>query len=150
MIAVNEIKTQGFFLGLQDEHVSKIAEICHEEVLQAQQFIFKEGQEAKKLYILVQGTVAIQVPLRKYQYVIVNTVEDRGALFGCSALVDQKRYNAAAKCLGATRILAINAADLEVLFNDDPVLGLAFMRKVAALINQRLLSLRDRLISSIT
>ncbi|MCK5514472.1 MAG: hypothetical protein KAJ00_08235, partial [Deltaproteobacteria bacterium] len=67
-----------------------------------------------------------------------------------SALVEPKRYSAMVKCLSETRVLSIGGEELEELFKNDPVMGLTFMKKIASLIDQRLITMRSRLISNIS
>jgi len=150
MVSVEDLKASGFFKDLQDSYLLKIADLCQEETFQPQDVIIGEGDEAKKIYILIEGNIAIQIHLKKYQYVVVNTIGKKGELFGWSALVEPKSYSASVKCLEETRVFSINGEELERLFEDDPVLGLTFMKKIASLIDHRLNVLRARLISSIS
>ena len=150
MSSIEHLKASGFFQGFKDEHIEKISKLCQEEICQPQDVIIKEGEEAKNLYILTGGVVAIQIQLKKYQDVIVSTIEKKGELFGWSALVEPKCYTASVKCLEKTKVLSICGEELEKLFEDDPVMGLAFMQKIASLIDNRLITMRKRLISSIS
>jgi CRP-like cAMP-binding protein len=150
MTTLEDLRENSFFEALPDAYLSKIAELCHEEVFQAQDIIVNEGEEAHKLFILMEGSIAIQLPLKKYHYVIISTLEEKGALFGWSSLVEPKRYSAAVKCLDKTRVLSLSGKELEKLFQQDPVMGLAFMKKIANLIDQRLISMRNRLVSTLS
>jgi CRP-like cAMP-binding protein len=150
MTSIEDLKLSSFFQDFKKDHLSKIEKLCHEEVYQAQDVIIKEGEGAKKLYILIEGVVAIQIQLKKYQDAIVSTIEKKGELFGWSALVEPKCYTAAVKCLEKVKVLSICGEELEKLFEDDPVMGLAFMKKIASLIDNRLITMRKRLISSIS
>lgn len=150
MTSIEYLKASSFFQDFREEHLSKIAKLCHEEIYQPQDVIIKEGEGAKKLYILIEGVVAIQIQLKKYQDAIVSTIEKKGELFGWSALVEPKCYTAAVKCLEKVKVLSVCGEELEKLFEDDPVMGLAFMKKIASLIDNRLITMRKRLISSIS
>lgn len=150
MTSIEDLKLSSFFQDFKKDHLSKIEKLCHEEVYQAQDVIIKEGEGAKKLYILIEGVVAIQIQLKKYQDAIVSTIEKKGELFGWSAMVEPKCYTAAVKCLEKTKVLSICGWELEKLFEDDPAMGLAFMKKIASLIDNRLITMRKRLISSIS
>ena len=86
----------------------------------------------------------------KYQDVIISTIDNKGELFGWSAVVEPRRYTATVKSLEQAVVLSIHCAELEHLFTRDPALGLAFMKKIASLIDSRLVSLRKRLISTIS
>ena len=150
MTTREDLKASSFFKDLPDAYLGKIAELCREEVFQAQDIIINEKEEAHKLFILMEGSIAIQLPLKKYHYVIISTLEEKGVLFGWSSLVEPKRYSAAVKCLDKTRVLSLSGKELEKLFQEDPVMGLAFMKKIANLIDQRLISMRNRLVSTIS
>ena len=150
MPPLEHLKASGFFHDFKDEHLEKIARLCQEEICQPQDVIIKEGEEAKNFYILIEGTLAIQIQIKKYQDAIVSTIEKKGELFGWSAMVEPKSYTASVKCLEKTKVLSICGGELEKLFEDDPVMGLAFMQKIASLIDNRLITMRKRLISSIS
>jgi CRP-like cAMP-binding protein len=98
----------------------------------------------------MEGSVALQIQLKKYHHVIVSTIEGSGELFGWSALVEPRRYSATIKCLARSRVFSMPGEELERLFQHDPPLGLHFMKKIAGLIDQRLNVLRHRLVSSIS
>jgi len=150
MVSIEDLKTNSFFRDFGDEYLSEIVRLCEEETCQADDFIIKEGGAAEKLYVLLEGTVAIQIHLKEHQDVIVSTMEERGELFGWSALVEPRCYTASVKCLENSRVLSVRGEALEMLFRNDPVMGLAFMKKIASLIDSRLYTTRSRLISCIS
>jgi hypothetical protein len=47
-------------------------------------------------------------------------------------------------------LFSISTSELEQLFKDDPLMGFVFMKRIACLIDNRLSSMRKRLISSIS
>jgi CRP-like cAMP-binding protein len=150
MPSIDDLRINTFFQGLQDVFLEKICNHCQEETFQDQDIIFEEDAPAQKLYILHDGAVAIQIHVRKYQNIIINTIEEKGELFGWSALVESKQYTATVKCLKKTTVFSIRTAELEQLFEDDPLMGFVFMKKIASLIDSRLSSMRNRLINSIS
>ncbi len=150
MPLINNLKSYIFFQGLPDIFLEKIRKLCREEVLQNQDIIFEEGQKAEKIYVLQKGAVTIQIRLKKYQDVIISTIEGKGELFGWSALVEPKKYSATVKCLKETTVCSLSADDLESWFKDDPLMGFMFMKRIAGLIDKRLSGMRERLIRSIS
>ncbi len=150
MVSIDELKASSFFRDLKDVYLLKIEKLCQEEMFQTRDFIVKEGEEAKKIYILIEGSIAIQINLKKYHHVIISTIEEKGELFGWSALVEPKCYSATVKCLDKTKVLSISGKELEELFKNDPVMGLTFMKKIASLIDHRLITMRNRLAGSIS
>ena len=150
MVPIADLKASSFFRDLDEVYLTRIAKLCKEETFNAQDVIVNEGDEAAKFYILIDGGVAIQIHLKKYHYVILSTIEDKGELFGWSALVEPKCYSATVKCLRETTVLSIGGEELEELFKQDPVMGLTVMKKIASLIDQRLITMRSRWASSIS
>lgn len=150
MVSIDDLKASHFFQDLKEGYLLKIAKLCREETFETEEVIVNEGDEAKNIYVLIDGGVAIQVHLKKYHYVIISTIEEKGELFGWSALVEPKRYSATVKCLSETKVYAIGGEELDKLFESDPVMGLTFMKKIASLIDKRLNTTRSRLVSSIS
>jgi CRP-like cAMP-binding protein len=150
MVSLEHLKASSFFQDLKDEYLSKIVNLCLEETYQAGDFIIREGEEAEKLYILFEGTITIQIHLKEHQDVIVSTIEEKGELFGWSALVEPRCYTASVKCLEKASVLSVRSEELDTLFKDDPVMGLTFMKKIASLIDSRLYTTRNRLVSCIS
>ena len=150
MSLIDDLRAGAFFQELPGVYLEKISGLCEEESLQEQDIIFKEGAHAEKIYILNKGAVALQVHLSKYQDIIISTIEEKGELFGWSALVEPKKYSATVKCLKETKVFSLSADRLEQLSKDDPLMGFVFMKKIASLIANRLSSMRNRLLSSIS
>ena len=150
MASIEDLKLSSFFKGLNDEYLTKIGALCQEETYRADDVIIKEGEEAKRLYILLEGAMVIQIHLKEHQDVIVSAVEEEGELFGWSALVEPRCYTASVKCLETSRVLSVPGEELETLFKNDPVMGFTFMKKLASLIDRRLCTTRNRLVSCLS
>jgi CRP-like cAMP-binding protein len=149
MSLINDLKRGAFFQELADDYLEKISNLCDEEILHNQDIIFEEGAKAEKIYILQKGAVSLQINLKKYQDIIISTIEEKGELFGWSALIEPKKYSATVKCLKETTVYSISTDKLEQWFEDDPLMGFVFMKRIASLIDNRLSSMRKRLLSSI-
>jgi CRP-like cAMP-binding protein len=150
MVLPGELKSCEFFRDFPDSFLAKLADRCQVETFQDEERIFREGEEATKVYLLMEGKVTLQIQLKQYHHVIVGTIEERGELFGWSALVASKRYSASVQCLGKSSVLSLKGEELEKLFEEEPLLGLHFMKKIAGLIDRRLIALRQRLVSSLS
>ena len=150
MSLITDLMAGAFFQDLPYSCLEKISTYCQEETRQNQDIIFEEGAPAEKIYILHEGAVALQVRLSKYQEIIISTIEEKGELFGWSAMVEPKKYTATVKCLKETKVFSLSADKLEQLFKDDPLMGFVFMKRIACLIENRLSSMRNRLLSSIS
>ena len=63
MITARTLSQLGLFMGLPDEQLEAIAGLCEEVICQEGEFLFKEGERAERMYILLEGKVKIQVRL---------------------------------------------------------------------------------------
>lgn len=150
MTTLEVLKASTYFQSLKEQDLEKISALFQEQLVSANEFIFREGDPATRIYMLVEGSVAIQVKVTELQDAVVGTFSRPGELFGWSAVLPNKHYTASAKCLKAARALFIEGTQLEALFSDDPALGFLFMKIIAGLIDRRLLATRQRLLSNIS
>jgi CRP-like cAMP-binding protein len=100
------------------------------------QFIFFEGDPAIYFYTLIKGRVNLSVGKAGISVFIVNHAGDS---FGWSSLVARDEYSASAECMEATTVIKINRKVIEEIISEYPNDGLVFMKRLAALLGQRLL-----------
>jgi len=111
------------FQRLTDDQLQKVAALCSQEVYEAGATIFHAGNSAERLFVLVDGKVALQIelpmqPAQLRKRVTVDAV-NRGELFGWSGLVEPHIYTLSAICLQRTEVLTIDAPRLSALLRDD-------------------------------
>ena len=111
------------FQRLTDDQLQKVAPLCSHEVYKAGITIFRAGNIAERLFVLVDGKVALQMelPVQESQLrkrVTVDVV-NRNELFGWSGLVEPYIYTLSAICLQEAGVLAIDAPRLSALLRDD-------------------------------
>ena len=146
------LKRAEVFLGLSDSDLGKIAALpsCREETYQSEEVIFRDGDEAKHLYVLEEGRVdlVMEVPPRSKQ-AATKVVVDRittGGLFGWSALVRPHLYVMSAICEEPSRVVSISGADLLSLFESDYHIGYKTFQGLAHIIGARLRDVEQVLI----
>ena len=110
--------------------------------------VFKENEDARKLYVLLEGKVAIQYEVGRNMEAIVHTVT-AGQAFGWSALVQPYQFTASARCMEDSSIVTVDRASMRGLIEMDCHLGFLIMEKLAELISGRLRDTRIQLISMI-
>ena len=98
-------------------------------------FLFKEGDSALFLYVLVEGGIRVRLGQKGY---LSHVVIRPGEAFGWSSLLGRDAYTASAECTKATRVIKIDRKKLEQLFAENPTEGLIFFRRLARVIGQRL------------
>jgi CRP-like cAMP-binding protein len=105
--------------------------------------IFQQGEEAKQLYILIQGEVDLTVKTQEEIALMTSKIEKEGAVFGTPSLMEPFRYNVTAKCLKPTKVLAIEAHHIRKKIEENPRMGVEIMRKLASIYFNRLNELRS-------
>ncbi len=151
MVSLDALRVVPIFAGLGEDDLEKIIPLCHEEVHGDETKLFDEGSQARVLYVIEEGKVAIEVDFHVSRgmspHPITVTEARANEIFGWSALVSPHHMTASARCMGRTKLIAIDGPKLNELLEQDPRLGLTVMRNVAQLIRARLLSTRASLVS---
>ena len=132
------------FKGLDEDELEAIAEICEVVEFRYGDYVFREGDEADRLYIIEQGAVRISrdVPGAGEEAL---TVLKRGACFGEMAVFDRSRRSTDAIAHGRCSLLTIARADFEHLLENDRELAHKVLWSVVRLLCERLRSTNDSL-----
>jgi CRP-like cAMP-binding protein len=147
MISPELLRRFPFFAGFSELELKRLAMAGHERSLAEGQVLFQEGEPADECHFLVEGEIEIlicagegcpeSVPLASLP---------AGELIGWSALVRPNIYTASARAARASRVIAFNRADLELL-TSEAHLGSLWMTRVAQVIGRRLKDTRIQLLS---
>jgi len=139
------IRESELFKGVPEHIHAEISEISTEEVLNEGHVLFKVGEPAEYLYILAEGLVELTVPGEQR---LSFSVDEFGAVFGWSALVEPKQYTATATCKKNSKVIRLDAERLMRLFTKHPAEGLHIMRRLAGIVAGRLMICYDELTKS--
>jgi CRP-like cAMP-binding protein len=141
---------QGFelFEGLNEDELKAVATLGHEENFDEGEVIFQEGTEARRVYLLSEGRVALRfrLPLKPPTRETTMETVGKGETFGWSALVRPHRLTATAICSEPTKCLVFEREDLQRLFQENNHIGYLVVEHVAAIIASRLRDVRLQLI----
>ena len=144
MISPEMLRRYPYFAGVSDASLKAIAVVADEETVAAGTTMFTEGDPAVKLYVIVKGQVDIQYTLGSGELRTVDTLVD-GDLLVWSALVEPHKCTTVGTAVRDTQLLAIDAAKLRELCEQDPLLGHRLMSQVAKLLAHRLEGARIQL-----
>ena len=89
MVGIEKIKNAEIFVGLSDDELRLIAPICQEEDLPRGTVIWKAGDSADRVYILLEG--AAQINLRGKATIDITVP---GRILGWSAFVKLHAHRA--------------------------------------------------------
>jgi len=130
MLKPEDLTTIPLFQGFDIKQIEKLLRFAEERSYNQGDFIFKQNEEAKKLYILEKGTVDIVLnPPSKPQMTIAT--ETSGGVFGLPAIRAPHRYTADAKCLEPCQLLALDGEKVRELCYQEPDLGGQLMENLA-------------------
>ncbi len=131
------IQVSPFFQEIPPRVLEKMTRLFKERSFPPGSIILKENSRARRLFILLQGTVVLSIRRREGE-LIMEVVKKKGSLFGWSALVSPKTYTATAKALEDVRVLIADGMRLEKVFQRYPSSGWRFLRRLSSIISTRL------------
>ena len=128
---------------LNPQCVAKLLPLAKDKLFHRDQLIFPEGARSEYLYIIVAGSVALESiaagrPLR------IQTLH-AGDAMGWSALVPSSVTHFQARALSEVSTLAFRGDVLRQACDQDSALGYAFMKRLLALVTERLDATRMQL-----
>ncbi|MFH1757063.1 MAG: cyclic nucleotide-binding domain-containing protein [Pseudomonadota bacterium] len=133
-----------YFREMPDKAFPEMAKLFGETSFSKGSMILKEDSRARRLFILLEGTVSLSLR-RGGGDIVMEIIKKKGSLFGWSSLVPPKKYTATAKALENTRALTIQGKDMELFLKRHPSFGLLFFQKLSSLIATRLYHTRSLL-----
>lgn len=140
----NLIRKFSCFRDMTDEQVQLIAKISNSICYPSNYVLFKEGEDGKILYLLIDGDVEIFYTTDKDDLHKVDTVSSE-EIVGCSAMVPPFVYTATVQALNDVEVLEIGTQELRQLIDQDPQLGLKFQEYLIQILSDRILDLRKDL-----
>jgi CRP-like cAMP-binding protein len=137
MISPESLRRHHCFAPIAEQSLKALAMIANERSVPAGAVLFREGDRADALSIILEGRVDIQYTLREGDLRTVDTLVE-GDLLGWSALVEPYRMTGVAKTCSNTRLIDVDAKGLRVLCERDPLLGYRLLTQVVRLLADRL------------
>ena len=142
MTTIAALKEFPFFRDFNGKQLKKLAALAKEETYPAGTQLYCVGDEARSLYFLKAGKIALLMdnymgPGKPPMQVTVDMIT-RGESMGWSAVVEPFLYTLGARCIEDTKLIALNAAQLRDVMADDCDLGFKILQSTAKVIATRL------------
>ncbi len=99
--------------------------------------LFKQGELAEYLYVVIEGEVHIKFKPDDGPALIVARVQHEGVV-GWSAAIGSPSYTSSAICATDCQLLCTRSQDLRQLCEDNRDTGILLLERLAALISERL------------
>jgi CRP-like cAMP-binding protein len=126
-----------FSEGLDDEIVDLIAGCAKNVVFQANDYIFREGDNAEHFYLIRHGTVALETFVPGRGAVNFLTVKS-GEILGASWLVPPYRWTHDSRAVELTRAIAFDCACLRDKCEADHHVGYELMKRFVPTLVERM------------
>jgi CRP/FNR family cyclic AMP-dependent transcriptional regulator len=138
MTTTQILKKTSLFKALSDDQFKAVVRLSQEKSFQPGEEIFKHGQQAKTLYVLVSGSVSLRTDAPEELDLMAETFQETGNVFGIASLTKSHIYNVTAHCTRSTIALSFDSAGLQEIIRQEPVYGLEVMAELAQLYMYRL------------
>jgi CRP-like cAMP-binding protein len=125
------------FRGLTPEELEMLAGLFHPERYAAQQVIFRQGDRAEKLHILLTGEIEILLQPYDGEKLLVATISP-GGIFGWSAALGRRQYTSDAVAVVEGEGLSIRGKALRSFCQAHPQSGVVLLERLAEVISSRL------------
>ena len=132
-----KIADKEIFSLLTSKQIGEISEAAVIKDFVADQIIYDRKEEAKNLFILLEGEVSLRVPSREDTSIDslsleIENITQHGALFGTNVLFDVKRYMTRARAIKPSKVMILDAKNfLEIITkNKSEFIVMTYLAKV--------------------
>lgn len=144
MISPEILRRYPYFAAAHDDSLRDLAMMCEEETIPSGTVMYREGDKADKMYILVEGEVDVQYTLGSGELRTVDTIV-AGELMMWSALVEPYKSTAVVTTRENCRLIAIDAVQLRAFCEKDQVVANTMLLHLTKLLATRLEGARIQL-----
>ena len=133
-----------FVEDMEPYQIDRLAVMAKEVGFETDQIIFREGDTHKQFYIVLSGTVALEVIGVGGAFRVL-TVE-RGGELGWSFMLAKTGRHFRARAMDTVRALAFDGDELQKACEGDAVFGYRLTKRVLRVVSDRLEATRIRLL----
>src|SRR5215475_7246282 len=122
--------------------LNEIGAICREIKVSRGEVIFRIGDVSKDVFILAEGSVELGYGLISVDESKPGTIREPGEFFGWGALAGDGNYRLInAMAVQDTRLIVVDGVALMNLLQNHPTAGFRFVRKLLAIILNRIVTM---------
>ncbi len=144
MISPETLRRYPYFANVGEESLKALAMIAEEKDVPAGTEMFREGDPAETLHVIVEGEVEIRYLLGTGEQRAVDTLVP-GDLLCWSALIEPYKTTSIGTATKDTHLVCLDAKRVRDLCEQDPLLGFRLTRQIAKLLAVRLEGARIQL-----
>ena len=133
-----------FLSGMPSERIKTLTDCAFEMQFAAGQFIFRQGEDANRFYLIKEGRVALEASSPTHGVVLIQTL-DGGEVLGWSWLIPPYRWYFDARSIAPTSAVAFDAKIIRERAEEDHDFGFDLMKRIARIMQERLQATRIQL-----
>ena len=134
-----------FLRDLPEEQIDQLADVASVVQFPAGTVIFRQGEAASTLYLVVEGNVSLEVCAPGVGCKRILTV-GAGELLGWSPVLEYGRLTATARAISDAQIIAFSGPQILAICEQNPRFGYEFMKRAALALAKRLNATRLQLL----
>jgi CRP-like cAMP-binding protein len=142
--ALREVR---FLHDIDNEHLLKIVDVTRMRDVQPGQILFREGEVPQDVFLVVSGSVALDINTPGGGSQRIMAVRP-GEILGWSALLEQTQMTATATALCPTKVAQINTGQLLTICKRNPRFGYELLRRASLALAARLSATRLQLLDT--
>lgn len=135
-----------WFSDLKPEHFEKLAQIASIHILPENTEVFREGDRQDKLFIVIEGRVALEIFVPHQGRLRILTAEEMDVIGWSAATPGVRTRTASAKTVIPSRLIGIDSEAMRQFSEEDHDFGYIIMRRIANIIASRLMTTRLQLL----
>lgn len=148
MVDVDLLKEQVLLEDLDTDTLKKIAALVKEMSFKKGEYLFKEGDDTRGLYLVHSGKVEIsKVTSDGWRQTLA--VITPGHFFGELSLLEKRRHVANAVSLEDTKLFLLPKGDFERLMEEDMQAACIIIKKIAIVMTKNLRRMNDKFLSAL-
>ena len=144
---VEYLRSHTIFSDLKAAHIKLLAKYAEEKAYAAGELLFSQENAAEHFYILMDGSIEVEVPAIMGPALVVQTLGTDDVL-GWSWLIPPYKWTFEAKAARDSKVLVFDGKALLQLCEKDTDFGYALMKRFTGLMSQRLHAARLKMMDS--
>jgi CRP-like cAMP-binding protein len=140
------IATHRFVTGMNSGHLERLLGAAMFKQFERDEVVFREGDPANRFYLIVRGRIALESRCQGQSAPLVQLVGE-GEVVGWSWLFPPYYWHFSARAVEPTKAVFFYGTRLREQCEEDPAFGFDLMKRVAAIVIQRLQVTRAQLLT---
>ncbi len=143
MTLTDTSRDHSFLAGLSESQSDKLFAIAKEVSFAENDLILKAGQQSQYFYLLLSGSVCVEVTARSYNVCIQSL--GPGQAFGWSSLLDHHDTLFQVRAREDSTALCLDGEELSAIMRNDPELAAELLRRTLQMVAGRVQATETRL-----